>query len=118
MWAAHHPRRELFLGISTLITIWGNKFFPRFGDWYLGKTGWKSQQYNGAVDPNRPDYLWAPLPGDFGAHGEFDDRAHDKSPEFWASKHRGWLALATLAVAAFLILCPKRLAARGNKDER
>jgi len=30
-------------------------------------------------DRGRPDNLWAPVPGDFGAHGVFDDRAKDTS---------------------------------------
>jgi len=30
-------------------------------------------------DRGPPDNLWAPVPGDFGAHGVFDDRAKDTS---------------------------------------
>ena len=43
---ADHYRRELFIGLSTVIVIQGNKLAPGFGDWYLGKTGFKSQQTN------------------------------------------------------------------------
>ena len=43
-WVTDHYRRELFIGFNTAIIIQGNKFFPAFGDWYLGKTGYQSQQ--------------------------------------------------------------------------
>ena len=34
---------------------------------------------------------------DFGAHGDFDDRAHAHSFQLWADQHRDWIALAGLA---------------------
>jgi hypothetical protein len=66
-----------------LITIWGNKFFPRIGDWYLGITGYKMQQLDEPEDPNKADNLWDPVPGDHGAHGAFDDRAQDRAIRLW-----------------------------------
>src|SRR5881227_288395 len=45
-WAAHHYERSVDVGASTSIVVWANKFVPGFGDWYLGKTGYKSQQTN------------------------------------------------------------------------
>ncbi len=98
-WAAHHRRRELNVGGSTAIVLLGNKLFPGFGDRYLGRTGYDSQQTQEPVDLNRPDNLWQPLPGDFGAHGEFDDRSHPRSLQLWATTHRG-LLLAGAGIAA------------------
>ncbi len=98
-WAAHHRRRELNVGGSTVIVLLGNKLFPGFGDRYLGRTGYDSQQTQEPVDLNRPDNLWEPLPGDFGAHGEFDDRSHPRSLQLWATTHRG-LLLAGVGIAA------------------
>src|SRR5207302_1419616 len=51
-WTAHHARRQVYVGLSTVIVIWGNKLFPGLGDLYLGKTGYKAQQYDGPEDPN------------------------------------------------------------------
>jgi hypothetical protein len=82
LYAAFHDRREVFVGWSTLLGIWGGKIFSRFADWYLSKTGYKSQQYDGPRDPAAPDNLWTPLPGDHGAHGDFDDRAKDRAWRF------------------------------------
>lgn len=96
-----HYRRQLFIGLSTVIVIQANKIVPGFGDWYLGKTGFKSQQTSQRADPNAPNNLWKPVDEDrdFGAHGTFDDRANGKSWQLWADTHRGWLALAGAAVA-------------------
>ena len=75
VYTATHPRRERWVGGSTVGAIQAQKFFPGLLDRLLGKTGFDSQQYDGPADPNRPNNLWKPLPGDWGAHGEFDDRA-------------------------------------------
>jgi NAD(P)-dependent dehydrogenase (short-subunit alcohol dehydrogenase family) len=96
VWAAHHYRREWYVGGSTATVITGNKIAPGFGDWYLGKTGVQSQQRKEPADPNRPNNLYEPVPGDHGAHGEFDPIAHGFSLQFWADQHRDWLALGGL----------------------
>ncbi len=102
MHAAHHPRRELHVGFSTVKAIIGNKLVPGFADWYLARTGYKSQQTNAPADPNRPNNLWQPVPGDHGAHGTFDARAREHSLQLWANTHRGWLALAGLGLTGVL----------------
>ena len=97
-WLAHHPRkREMYVGGSTAIVITGNKFFPGFGDWYLGKTGYKSQQTSQPHNPHQPVNLFEPADRerDYGAEGEFDNRQLTRSYEVWASEH-----LTTLVAAA------------------
>ena len=101
-WAAHHDRRELYVGLSTLIVIWGNKLFPGLGDLYMGKTGFKAQQYDGPEDPGRPNNLWTPVAEDRGAHGAFDDRSHRVSTQNWADTHRAWLGLAGAGLAGIV----------------
>ncbi len=100
--AAHHPRRrEYFVGGSTVKAIFGNKLAPSFGDRYLARNGYESQQYDGHRDPTRPDNLYNPVPGDHGAHGSFDDRAKPRSWEAWAEAHLPWLPAAVgLGIAA------------------
>lgn len=100
VWAAHHRRRELYVGWPTTIVILGNKLAPGLGDWYLGKTGVKSQMTDQPVDPNRPSNVWEPLPGDWGAHGDFDDRSHNFSSQLWLTTHRGLLMAAGGVVSA------------------
>lgn len=99
VYAAHHPRRELWVGWPTVQAILGDKIAPGFADWYLAKNGYEGQQYDGAVDPDRPVNLWEPVPGDHGAHGDFDDRAKSRSWQLWLNTHRGTAALAGAGVA-------------------
>jgi short-subunit dehydrogenase len=79
--AAANPRRELWLGVNTAITIIGNHIAPRLADRYLAKTNVKAQQTDEPLDPSRPDYLHEPLDvsGDRGAHGPFDARAKPRT---------------------------------------
>jgi NADP-dependent 3-hydroxy acid dehydrogenase YdfG len=100
-WAAHHRRREFSVGFPTVKAIIGDKFIPGWLDHYLASIGYESQQTREPVAPGRPDNLYAPLPGDYGAHGEFSDRALDHSLQAWLNKHRGWLALGGLGLAAW-----------------
>jgi NAD(P)-dependent dehydrogenase (short-subunit alcohol dehydrogenase family) len=98
-YAAHHPRRrEYYAAWSAVEAIVGNKLAPSFADHYLARTGYDSQQHDGPENPNRPNNLWKPVPGDHGAHGAFDDRASETSLELWAETHPALLALAGLGV--------------------
>jgi NAD(P)-dependent dehydrogenase (short-subunit alcohol dehydrogenase family) len=94
--AAEHPRREVWVGAPTVLAIVGNRLAPWYLDRRLARTGYESQQTSEPEDPDRPDNLWAPLPGDRGAHGRFDDRALASSPQQFVSRHR-WSLLATSA---------------------
>jgi NAD(P)-dependent dehydrogenase (short-subunit alcohol dehydrogenase family) len=103
VWAADHYRREWYVGGSTLLAIVGDKLAPGFGDWYLARSGYESQQYDGRADPNRPDNLDAPIADDHGAHGQFGGRSHRRSWQLWLSQHRGWLLTAgAIAVACWI----------------
>ena len=103
VWASDHDRRELNVALPTVITIAGNKIAPGLGDWYLARTGFDSQQTDEAVEPDRRDNLWEPVPGDHGAHGTFTDRAFTNSPILWVSMHRAALFGIAGGVAAALL---------------
>src|SRR5436190_5642760 len=108
-WAAHTHRREVYVGPPTVVAMWGDKLAPGLLDRYLGRTGYEAQQTKEPADPERLDNLWAPVPGDFGAHGDFDDRAADKSLQLWETEHRGWVvAGASLVMAGLVALLSKR----------
>jgi short-subunit dehydrogenase len=98
--AAHNPRREFYVGLPSVEAIVANKIAPGLLDHYLARNGYDSQQHDGAEDPNRPDNLWQPVAGDHGAHGAFDARASDWSPQFWISEHRGWIAAAVVVLGS------------------
>jgi NADP-dependent 3-hydroxy acid dehydrogenase YdfG len=103
-WAAHHDRREIYVGGPTVEAIVGNKVAPSALDHYLGKTGYDSQQTNEPEDPNRPNNLWQPVAGDHGAHGTFDDRAHPHSFELRADLNRIWIGIGAAATAGLATL--------------
>ncbi len=98
-YAAHHRRREMVVGYPTVEAIYGNRVAPGLLDWELARSGYESQQTDEPVSPDRPNNLWQPLPGDFGAHGVFDDRARDFSPQLWLNMRRSWLALGAAVLA-------------------
>ncbi|MCE5267027.1 MAG: SDR family oxidoreductase [Planctomycetaceae bacterium] len=98
--AAYHHRREWHVGLSTLLAIYGNKLLPGLLDRYLaGRRAWEGQETSQPVPAHRPDNLFRPLPGDFGAHGVFDNRSRTSSIAWWLSAHRGKIltGVATLA---------------------
>jgi NAD(P)-dependent dehydrogenase (short-subunit alcohol dehydrogenase family) len=104
VWASQHPRRELLVGGSTAKAVLGNRIVPGLLDRYLAKTGYDAQQTDQPVDPERPDNLEGPLPGDPGAHGSFDTGARQRSLQLWATQHRRALGGAALGLLAVGVL--------------
>jgi len=98
--AAHHDRREIYVGWPTVEAIVGNRFAPGLLDRYLGQTGYEAQQTTEPEDPTRPDNLWKPVEGDHGAHGTFDNGSRQRSVELWADINRRWLALGLAGLAS------------------
>jgi hypothetical protein len=119
VWASMHRRREVWVGGSTAATMLANQVAPGLLDRYLARTGVKGQQTSQQADPNRPSNLWEPVPGDRGAHGPFDHRAHLRSAQFWASRHHDLLAgAAGLAAAAAAMMGLARSRSRGGGRPR
>src|SRR5437870_4197318 len=102
IYAAYQDRREMEVGMPTVVAVEGNKFIPGIMDRYLARTNYEAQQTDEPVEADRRDNLWSPVPGDHGAHGTFDDRASDSSPQLWANMNRRWLALGCGALAGLM----------------
>jgi len=102
VWAAHHRKRELFVGLPTLKAIAGERTLPRLLDHLLAREGYSRQQTDEPVGADRQDNLWAPVPGDHGAHGTFDARSRRRSPVLWASTHRALLGALAAGVGGAL----------------
>ena len=105
VWASRHPRRrELWVGGSTALTIAGNKLAPGLADRWLAWRAVDGQQTGEPASAERlhADYLDAPLPGDRGSHGDFDDEATSRSPQLWLTRHRRalWSGAAAALLAA------------------
>jgi NAD(P)-dependent dehydrogenase (short-subunit alcohol dehydrogenase family) len=103
-WAAHHRRREVWVGVPTLYTIWGNRLTPWLAERYLAATAVGGQLTDTPLPADRVDNLDAPPPGDPGAHGPYSAKAHPRSLQLALTKRRRALAaggvLAGVAAAA------------------
>jgi NAD(P)-dependent dehydrogenase (short-subunit alcohol dehydrogenase family) len=104
VWAASHPRRELWVGWPTVQTIFGDKLAPGLLDRYLARTGYDAQMLDEPVEPDRADNLFEPLPGEFAAHGPFDRRAKPRSLQLWLSMNRRWLGVGVATALAAVAL--------------
>lgn len=100
VWSTRNRRRELIVGGSAWKAIWGNKFFPGLGDWYLARTGYESQQTDEKVNADRPDNLFTPLANGHTAHGLFDDQAQSESWQLTATMNRGKILAGVAAGVA------------------
>jgi NAD(P)-dependent dehydrogenase (short-subunit alcohol dehydrogenase family) len=105
VYAADHPRRrEYWVGGTTAATLVVNAVAPGLLDRYLARTGFDAQQTDQPKPPGQPANLWEPADGedgrDFGAHGLFDEKAHARSPQVWASQHHGTLAVVGAGLVA------------------
>ncbi len=98
-YAAHHKRRQVYVGIPTVMNILGERVAPWLLDRYLARSGYKSQMTGDDLDPSGHDNLFEPVEEDRGAHGPFDEQAHGFSPQYEVAKRRG-LVLAGLGAAA------------------
>jgi NAD(P)-dependent dehydrogenase (short-subunit alcohol dehydrogenase family) len=98
---AEHPRRNMWVGLPTAYTILGNRIAPWFLDWYLGRTGVKGQLTN-QPGPRLGSNVEAPRDDniDAGAHGMFDDKAHERDPWSWLSMHRSAFGAGAVVAAA------------------
>lgn len=119
-WAAHHRKRELWVGFSTVKAIVGGAMVaPWYADWVLAKSGYKSQQTAQPKSPDRQDNLNQPVDDqqDRGTHGTFDNRASSESLELWVATHEGWVGGA-VAAGVGLITAVAALAGRKSGNNK
>lgn len=110
VFAAAHDRREVQVGMPAVMTILGSKLAPGLLDRMLARRAYEQQFTAEPIPQDRPDNLFQPVPGDFGAQGSFGERAKSSSPQLWTSMHRDVLALAVagVSVLALLMRRPRR----------
>ena len=98
-YAAHHKRRQVYVGIPTVMNIIGERVAPWLLDRYLAKSGYQSQMTGQDLDPHGHDNLFEPVDEDRGWHGPFDEKAHSISPQYELAKRRG-AVLAGVGIGA------------------
>ncbi len=104
---ARCPRREYWVGGSTVKAIMAQRIVPGLLDRYLGKNGYESQQRETEDSPDRRNNLWGPVTNGFATHGPFDQKSRPFSLEANFSTHRGWIALGCGLIGA--LICLKRV---------
>jgi short-subunit dehydrogenase len=107
-YAAHHKRRQIYVGIPTVMNVIGERLAPGLLDRYLARTGFDSQMTDDDLDPRGHDNLFTPVEEDRGAHGPFDSEAHGFSPQYELAKHRS-AALTGLGAAALSAFAVRQL---------
>ncbi|HVM28038.1 MAG TPA: SDR family oxidoreductase [Mycobacteriales bacterium] len=100
---AEHPRRTMWVGLPTALTVLGNRVAPALLDRFLARTNVEGQQSPDHDPPADRSNTWEPVYGaEVQARGSFDDKAHARSPELWVTRHRA-LVGASLAGGAGLL---------------
>ena len=110
---ARHPRREMWVGRSSVMTILGQKAAPALLDRQLASAGYAGQQTDEPAEGG-PGNLFEPVEGSHAAHGRFDDRAAAWSPALEAAEHRGAVGIGGLALGLGAFLLGLGLAGRGR----
>jgi short-subunit dehydrogenase len=108
-YAATHNRREVWVGWPTVKAILANRVAPGLIDRYLATAGYAGQLTDKPTSPDAPANLFEAVPGDYSAHGRFDDVALTASSEMILDRHKlAFLALASVAIGVILHQIAKR----------
>jgi hypothetical protein len=118
VWAAGERRREVWVGWPTVKAVLGDRVAPGLLDRYLARYGYDAQQTDDPTRPDQPDNLFAPVAGDHGSHGRFDDRAQAFSAQLWLTQHRACVFAGFAATAALLTLLAVRGESGGEHRDR
>ncbi|HUI95789.1 MAG TPA: SDR family oxidoreductase [Xanthobacteraceae bacterium] len=103
---AQRPRREVWIGWSTIEVILGNLLLPAFLDRYVARHAFESQETADPVRPERQDNLFEPVHGLHRTRGRFSREAGRAAPAIAGPTVRvapiaaGALALAAVAFFA------------------
>jgi short-subunit dehydrogenase len=87
IWAIEHGPREMLIGVPTVQAVWGQKFAPALLDRYLASKGFEPQMADEPNDQHGRDILFAPLPGDPGAHGPYRHLERGADLQMWLRPH-------------------------------
>jgi NAD(P)-dependent dehydrogenase (short-subunit alcohol dehydrogenase family) len=100
--ASLHPRREIWLGWSTMQAIIGHKLAPGLLDRILARKAYAGQQSDEPATGG-PDNLFETVDADCAARGRFDTLARHSRLELFVAKHP-LLAASVAALCALALL--------------
>jgi hypothetical protein len=74
--------------------ILAQELVPSLAAHMLAHEAYDGQMTDEPREEGRPDNLFEPVPGNYGARGRFSDQASPRAPAIWASEHRDALIIA------------------------
>ncbi|AWN37189.1 SDR family oxidoreductase [Methylobacterium radiodurans] len=114
LYAVEHPRREVWVGRTSVMMAAAQAVAPALAD-RKAASMWDAQLED-AEKPDRAGNLFEPAPGDAAVDGRFSSRMRTTRHAFWTSRERDLLvagvagaALLGLAGAVALATAPRRL---------
>jgi NAD(P)-dependent dehydrogenase (short-subunit alcohol dehydrogenase family) len=106
------PRREIWIGLSTVKVILGNMVLPEFLDRYLARVAVRGQETRQPISADRKDNLTAPVRGLHRVRGRFGSEA-----ENWAVTTSGPVArIVPLVIGGIMIFMSGLLVAAPRQD--
>jgi NAD(P)-dependent dehydrogenase (short-subunit alcohol dehydrogenase family) len=112
--AAHTAPRELWVGRPAIQAILGTMLAPGWLDGFLARNCYDAQMSPELAHPPEPGNLFKPMPGDFGAHGRFDQQSSRSSVVASGGAVRKMIGATALAASAGLLA----VAALGRRNGR
>ena len=112
--AVRRPRREYWIGFSTLKVILGNMVLPGFLDRYLAKVAYEGQETAETVSPDRADNLNASVHSLHRTRGRFGEESSDHAIVTNAPLAR----LAPLLIGGIFLFASGMLAAASVRRSR
>jgi len=100
VFAAFHPRREIWVGFSTLRAILAGHIAGGLADRALARTGYSRQLDKKAVDPDAPHNLFDTVPGAYAVAGRFEEGSRKTGVALFTSRHGAGLLAAVASMAA------------------
>lgn len=101
--AVHRAPRDLWIGGSTAQLILGSKVAPAaWLDRKMAAMAWDGQMTADPADPSRPDNLFEPVEGDFGARGRFGVQGRPAARRY--APESGWRAAGWTFLGAIAAL--------------
>jgi NAD(P)-dependent dehydrogenase (short-subunit alcohol dehydrogenase family) len=107
VWAARHRRREVFVGWPAVKAVAANKIAPGVLDRMLARAGYDGQITGEALPHDACENLYAPCDVNPGSHGRFDALARERSWQWELTKHRGAVAIVSLAALGLWALAAR-----------
>ena len=102
VFAVEHRRREVFLGWPTIKVILAQQVVPGYLDRRLVRDAIEGQCQAKPARRGGTSNLFEPVPGDPGAHGDFDARAREHDRFAKAANHLGAAGIRGVAIACVL----------------